>query len=324
MSKHLDQLRSDLASALADEIGMPLVAVEAAVATVTADWKVTRKDYPNSNDHPLADVRYGHKLVVTLPFVPETDGERAERELRTEAFFWCPEKGAPPERVRILQLLRQDEWWRANATHDRGDGVSSTVAVRVEDMTHDHRLALLEWLRARARRFHAAAFTELGNAPDDVWSSHERHEPSEWLEEHELVQALVRWTTPYGEAPLTWRPATEHPDDGINVMARRTGFGPDEPLVKVYWSGEPLVKVYWSGYHHRWCAVGVPAGVIEAGDLAEWRELRDDEKPAPPPPPCDHEGYEESDCGTCGAPWYPCRHGGVRGSTECEACWYGN
>lgn len=297
-------LRAELVSSLAHELGLPLRAVEEAVNTVTADWTVTRKNYPTGNENPLAELRYGHRLVIELPFVPESDAKRTERELRMEAYFWSPEKGAPPEHVGVRQLLRQGEWWCANATPDRGDGVRRTVTIRVEDMTHDHRLGLLDWLRTRAHELHASAFSELGNAPDDVWLSHAYHDSAEWLEGQELVQALVRWTTPYAESLLTWRPMSEAPFiHGASLMAR-SKYNRSEIIVS--WND---TEGWWEGAD----------GFVYIDEAVEWRELRDDEKSSSLRG-CEHGGFECMDCETCGSRYYPCVHGGTRDSDYCSAC----
>jgi hypothetical protein len=232
-----DELRTGLTeslhAALTEITGqrstIPDQLIEQAVGRVIEDWRVTRVDTPNADEHPLRPEPHGHYLKVTLPHVPETDDERTERELR--------------------------------------------------------------W-----------------GAPDDVWAFHERQDPREWLEENELVQALVHWTTPYGEAPLTWRPMNEAPRDGTDVMVRWPDGGDlDEPD-----------RAFWSQAGYCWYLRG-GTGTFQDAAFAAWRELRDDEKPVPVKY-CDHENYQGRPCEDCGAGFYPCDHGGVHGSDYCAAC----
>jgi hypothetical protein len=316
-----DELRTGLTESLhaalteitGQRSAIPDQLIEQAVNRVIEDWRVTRVDTPNADEYPLRPEPHGHYLKVTLPHVPETDDERTERELRWEAYLWDADDGPPPERVGVRQLLRQDTWWRMTApdrpgaTGNRGVRLP-TIPVRIEDMTHDHRVSLLAWLRQRAERLHSDAFGELWGAPDDVWAFHERQDPREWLEENELVQALVHWTTPYGEAPLTWRPMNEAPRDGTDVMVRWPDGGDlDEPD-----------RAFWSQAGYCWYLRG-GTGTFQDAAFAAWRELRDDEKPVPVKY-CDHENYQGRPCEDCGAGFYPCDHGGVHGSDYCAAC----
>lgn len=252
--------------------------IRRAVIKATADWRTDRKETPSTDDHPLSEVHYGHYIKVTLPWVPETEGERVERELWHEAYFWDPDDGPPPPRVGVNQLLRQDIWWRMNSPEGSPE---RTMAIKVEEMTHGHRLGLLGWLRSKARNLHSAVFAQLGDAPDHVWMSHERQDPSEWLEEEPLVRSLAHWTTPYGESPLTWRPMHEAPTDGTTILARWRYADPGV-------AGEHRVDellAYWSTGHQSWSPLG---GGILGGRALEWRELYDHEKPTA----CDCEDGE--------------------------------
>jgi hypothetical protein len=269
------------------------------VDAIIKGWSVTRKDYPNIDQHPLEDDSHGHRLVLTGPFVPETDEERIERELWYEAYSWSADDGPPPVRVGVRQLLRQDTWWRMNATPERQEGDNRTVAIRVEDMTHDHRLALLAWLRSKARNLHASVFTELRGAPDDVWSSHERQSPREWLEEQELIQALVHWTTPVAESPLTWRPMNEAPSGAQAVIVVRYQ-GPDGELTAQVTPSLPYGWVTFPDYDPLMVSDGL--GGFDYADPTGWRELRDDELPKPVEPfdtNCDHGYADDEHCPQC-------------------------
>jgi hypothetical protein len=296
----LDTLTAALAVQLVDADCAPRDAdLRAALDAATADWDFRRTVYPNADDHPLSQPRYGHALVAIGPFIPETNAERTERELRREAYFWDADDGPPPVRVGIRQLLRQDTWWRMNATPERQEGDNRTVAIRVEDMTHDHRLALLAWLRSKARNLHTSVFTELGGAPDDVWSSHERQDPREWLEEQELIQALVHWTTPYGESPLTWRPMVEAPCGAEAVIVVRYQ-GPDGEQTAQVTPSLAYGWVTFPGYDPLMVSDGL--GGFDYADPAEWRELRDDELPTPVTefdPNCPHGVGDDDHCPEC-------------------------
>lgn len=84
-----DEFLTGLAQALdtylADDTRPSRHQLRAALDTATQGWKVTRKGYPRRDDHPLKEPRYGHKLVATGPFIPETDTEIADREARNAA-----------------------------------------------------------------------------------------------------------------------------------------------------------------------------------------------------------------------------------------------
>lgn len=129
-----------------------------------------------------------------------------------------------------------------------------------------HRLALLDFLRKRAHNLHLSASLHLFGAPDDVVLSRERQDPRECLEERKLVQALVHWTTPYAESPITWRPMREAPRDGTEIVVRL--FDDDDP-------DEPD-RAWWSRTEYCWHLSGGSAAFADDA-FTEWRELRDDE-----------------------------------------------
>lgn len=304
----IDTFRHELTSALVEQLQEARSPVEhevikAVVRRVTDGWTAT-VHHSASPDDP--DVM-GYNLGLCLPWRRESDEEAAARKARWEAMVWDSEAGPPPLGVSMLQLLRQDIWWQTrDAPYWEG---GKLVPVRIEDMDHNHRLNLLEWLRTRAGQFHSQQAGVFLGAPDDVWAAYEAEDPYVWIEEQELVQALVRWTTPYAESPLTWRPMSEAPKDGTVVMA--------SDALK-----SDAFRVCWDSYWGGWVVAesGWQYGTPPSCDLFGWRELREDEKPPPPSPECIHDGYEESDCGMCGAMFYPCRHGGVYGSDYCSAC----
>jgi hypothetical protein len=338
----LDELRTVLTETLTDllspSVNGPVIAE--AVAAATADWTATRKQFPHRDQHPLEDSTHGHQVIAALPFVPEADDERLEREARTAARTWAAcaartdwnredprslgdDVGPPPERVGILHLLEQGLWWRMrdlDATDPDGGGRVPTVAIRLEDMTHDHRLALLDFLRRRAPQYkiredwyYASTPGPSGDMASDAFEAECNRQwatpAAEWIENQPLVQALVYWTTPYAESPLTWRPMSEAPHDGREIVARWFDGG----------DLDESDRIYWSPFGHCWHIKG-GSNPFSSDVFAEWRELRDDEKPPPPPPECEHEGFDEQDCGICGSEFHPCRHGGTRDSDYCSAC----
>lgn len=323
MSKHLDELRADLASALAHELGIPLAPVEQAIAVITEGWSVTRKDYPHRDDHPLAEPRYGHQLVVALPFVPETGAERGDREAWRAAQLWTHQASwyswdpqdpgwdddnlaPPPQRVGAAQLLKQGIWWRMRTSEDE---FAPTAPIRIEHMHHEHRLALLAFLRRNAARYKLRADWAMASGPqpsgdaacdafedacDQLWGTPD----DDWIEDQPLVQALVHWTTPYAESPLTWRPMNEAPHDGTVILARWAEPLGDSPE-------EQFVKVYWSDHHWDWLADEGSGEHPLIDELVEWRELRDDEATpftAPEHAMCEHGiDYNADHCLDCEA-----------------------
>jgi hypothetical protein len=294
MSKPLDELRAELAGKLADLlspwVGQQVVA--SAVQAATEGWSVARKAYPHRDDHPLAESRYGHQLVAALPFVPETDAERDDREAWIAAQLWAmdarqyswdpqdpgwphDELGPPPQRVGAAQLLKQGIWWRMRTSEEE---FAPTAAIRIEHMDHEHRLALLAFLRRNAARYKLHADWAMASGPqpsgdaacdafeaacDQLWGTPD----DEWIEGRPLVQALVHWTTPYAESPLTWRPMNEAPRDGTEVVVRLLDIAddPDEP-----------VRAWWSRTEYCWHLSG-GSGSFDDDAFTEWRELRDDE-----------------------------------------------
>lgn len=274
--------------------------IRSAVVKATEDWRTKREITPSADDHPLAEVKYGHYIQVNLPWVPETEDEKQSREARLAAYLWDADDGPPLPGVRMTQLLRQSTWWRFRKD-DR------LVPIPIEDMTHEHRLSVLGWLRDHAAGLHTSADLELLNAPDDVIRSHENQPPAEWLEEHELVQALAYWTTPYGESPLTWRPMNEAP----------RGIPPTPIVVRYRQAGQWQIAIVVDSLEYRW--VHFPSyepllvpdghGGEDYARPVEWRELRDEEREKPAPP-CDCERGET--CPRCRAtPWCDCEAGEI-------------
>lgn len=293
MNRDLDELRTHLADRLAPllDAWVSEPVVRAAINEATADWAVTRKNYPHRDDHPLSEPRFGHKLVATLPFVPETDDERADREAYYEAFFWEPDDGPPPQRVSIDQLLRQDTWWRMRidrpgSMRDLPGEPMPTAPVRLEEMSHDHRLALLALLRRNAEKYKLQADWALARVHgpdgdmasdaferecDEQWNTPD----AEWIEEQPLVQALVHWTTPYAESPLTYQGMETAPHDGTVIMVR--------------WVGAPEygeIRAAWSRRYEDWLTMDgdgnvdpYVGGFDDKEEPIEWRPLRDDEAP---------------------------------------------
>lgn len=95
----------------------------------------------------------------------------------------------------ILDLLRQDEWWRP----------FEKPPVRLVDMTVSHRRNLVAWLERRAFSLHLQesfrnamiAVSPIGpggdmacDAFDSMSMEHDRKDPREWLDEQPLVQKL--------------------------------------------------------------------------------------------------------------------------------------
>jgi hypothetical protein len=301
----LDTLTAALAVQLVDAECAPRDAdLRAALDAATADWSVTRKDYPNTDQHPLEDDSYGHRLVLTGPFVPESDEETAERTAWEAARSWawrahqfsydpqdlgyddgeCP---PPPERVGATQLLNQGIWWRMRTERDPVDKFTSTEAIRLEDMTHDHRLALLAFLRRNAPRYKMRADWAMTSGPqpsgdaacdafeaacDQQWET----SAAEWIEDQPLVQALAYWTTPVAESPLTWRPMEEAPHDGTVIAARWENARPLDEPERIYWARS-------GGWYLMDRDGPLDDESAEVG-FDGWRELRDDELPTPVEP----------------------------------------
>jgi hypothetical protein len=306
----IDTFRHELTSALVEQLHEARSPVEhevikSVVRRITNGWTVTVHHSASPED---SDVM-GYNLGLCLPWRRESDEEAAARQARWEAMMWDSEAGPPPPGVSMSQLLRQDIWWQMRDAPPWEGG--KLVPVRIEDMDHNHRLNLLEWLRTRSEQLHSSLAGELLGAPDDVWASYEAEDPYEWIEEQELIQALVRWTTPYAESPLTWRPMAEAPKDGTVIVVRWADAGPLDMSDRIYWS---------RGGHGWYFGDGGSSQIYE-DEFSGWRELRDDEKPSLPLSlTCNHAGYDESNCGDCGALFYPCSHGGSYGSDECSWC----
>lgn len=249
----LVELRTALAEVIATELGTPLAPVEAAVVAATQGWTAHRNTKLSRDDLGMIDgsnvqreivgtLTDGYYLEIRTPWQPFSPGEQAERDARAAAASWAvsayfgEDAGPPPERVGALDMLEQDIWWRARIRlPDSPEGerryTERTEPIRVEDMAHDHRLALLSWLRQRAHRFKEKAEWRMAGGPQpsgdmacDAFEAELNelmNQPaSEWIEQQPLVQALVHWTTPYGEAPLTWRPMSEAPRNGLVMTAR--------------------------------------------------------------------------------------------------------
>jgi hypothetical protein len=307
----IDTFRHELTSAIAEQfesLSHPVdrEVLKGVIRRITDAWRVEREDSMSSIPGEEGKV-WGYEFEVTLPWRPESEQETEAREARWAAMVWDPEDGPPMPGVTMLQLLRQDTWWMYHPK-PYWEGSSPLLSVRVENMTHSHRMAVLAWLRSRANELHAQVAGELLGAPDDVWSSYDVELPEEWLEEQELVWALDRWTTPWAESPLTWKPITEAPCDGTVIMAADM-------------QANDAFRIKWDSYWRGWIIVddGPLYGTPPSCVIYRWRDLREDEKPAPVLA-CEHYGYDETDCGSCGAVWYPCDHGGVHGSAECSAC----
>lgn len=327
-----DELLDTLAGRLTEHLtsagySVPDLLVRDSLEAITADWSVTRNrdivrddaGYQDGTDvcrESVGTVREGSVLEITTPWRPETGDERTEREARAAAFSWawrarqfsydpqdlgydggeCP---PPPERVGILQLLDQGLWWRARMEI----GSDVTTAIRLEDMTHSHRLALLAFLRRNAPSYklredwrYASTPGPNGDMASDAFEAECARQwdtsAADWIEDQPLVAALVYWTTPVAESPLTWRPMNEAPDDRP-VVARL--------------AGHPEIQV--EIFYNEWCQntggsiVSPPPWFERPG--VEWRELRDDELPTPVDDPrdlsCEHGSDEHcSDCCGCG------------------------
>lgn len=194
--------------------------------------------------------------------------------------------GPPPPGVGILSLLEQAEWWRMrDPSADPGTRPAPAVPIRLEDMDHTHRLGLLGFLRDRAEHFKARADWRMAAGPgpsgdaacdafdaacDEQWGT----SAAEWLERQPLVRALVSWTTPHAESPLTWQPIGCEPEQ-TPLLVRFTADSDEEPT-----------EAMWTRTYGWTCLDYVPLDT----DPVEWR-LPDDDKgrrfhhPAPEPGP---------------------------------------
>jgi hypothetical protein len=295
-----NELNNTIAQTLAGVLAIDPERAQLAARAITSGWHAARITTPNSDEHPLTPVRHGHYLRIATDWQPETPGETADRQAREAARHWAwladdlewddwegaDEVGPPPERVSINQLLDQGAWWRMRVADRPGSGLSPigraqlpTVAVKLADMTHDHRLALLDWLRQRAGQYKSRAdwfFAATPGPNGDMaqlafeaecvrqWDT----PAAEWIEDQPLVKALVRWTTPYAESPVTWLPIDEAPHyEGI-LIGRWSDLPeyPDQPII-------------WGAGLEEW----VPPDPDRAGFGSfetgpdQWRKLRDDE-----------------------------------------------
>jgi hypothetical protein len=283
------------------------------IRQVTDNWQVDQHDSSSEDS-----VRLGHDgfaLRVTTPWQSYSEEELDARDARLFALVWNPEDGPPPPGVSILQLLRQDTWWLTRAPDRPGSsgycGVRLPLGpIRVEDMTHEHRMSTLAWLRRRADKLHSDAAVHLHGAPDEVWASYDAELPEEWLEEQPLIQALVRWTTPYAESPLTWKPILDIPYRQFEWVA-----------VKSRDDSEGIYILRWDSWSRRWeDQFGHVFYDLAEEDFLGWRDAFPEELPLKPPPPCEHSGFECVDCDICGSEYYSCPHGGYRDNDPCTYC----
>jgi len=317
-----DELLNTLTAALAVQLAavapaIPAVYLRGALAAAIAGWSVRRnrnivrddwglQDGSNVMRQSKGEVREGSILEITTAWRPETEDERTVREARMAAYCWDEDDGPPVPGVTMSQILRQSTWWitrvpdRPGATGHAGIALPK-LAVRVEDMEHTHRLNLLAWLRKRAKRLHDSESWNFADAPDDVQRSFDNEDPREWLEDTKLIQALVHWTTPYGESPLTWRPMVEAPCGAETVIVVRYQ-GPDGELTAQVSPSLPYGWVTFPDYDPLMVSDGL--GGFDYADPTEWRELRDDELPTPVDSrdlSCEHGPDEHcSDCCGCG------------------------
>jgi hypothetical protein len=325
----LQELRRDLKLALAARLAIDPELIDDAVYEATLGWHADRVTTPECGIYPLAEQEYGHYLRVLTDWVPETAVERTERETRMLARHWAweahaytldlergeeldDEPGPPPERVNVNELLEQNIWWRMRISRDPDD--KTTLPIRLADMAHDHRLALLDFLRQRAPHYKMREDWAFAARPgpsgdmaqlafeeecDRQWNT-----PSaKWLEDQPLIRALVYWTTPYAESPVTWHPMDEAPrDSGTLIMVRWAEL---EDL------GE--IPARWIGRTYHWSVEG-GTGSFSDDAFTAWRELRPDEYCEHNVPSIEQYGRRVEYCR-----W--CDHGhGPDGGDDCEKC----
>jgi hypothetical protein len=302
-SKPIDQFRTELSAALGDALNAKTDSRRAmiadAVAKVTEGWSVKRNtDYLRDSqglvnganvhrevDGDAVEGAYFDIRTTWTPLEAQEVAERAEivaaRRWAFEASFYdddqidqVDELGPPPARVGISDLLKQSHWWRARIQSDN----PATEPIRLADMTHSHRLALLDFLRRRAEQLklredwsYASTSGPSGDMARDAFEAEcERQWDTpdvEWLEDQPLVRALVRWTTPWGESPLTWQPMESAPSDREIVV--RHPLSEDEEI--------HLQFVYqeWCRIHDNGSLSLPPLWFAKSG--VEWRELRPEE-----------------------------------------------
>ena len=216
----MEEFRAGLADALGAALAAQRVGTIApqvlcdVVAELTADWHASRQEVtllpsgpgddawrrrtgkdPSGGDGTPGGVA-GIEISVRVPDIlrPATEEEQAAHDRRVAALEW-PYSGRsepPPDGVRALDMLDQDQWWRTR------DGAT----MRLEDMEPEHRANLIKLLRRRAVSYHdAAAFRlacwadgEHGDAAHDALESAmreaEQERPTRWLEEQPLMRRL--------------------------------------------------------------------------------------------------------------------------------------
>jgi hypothetical protein len=213
----------------------------------------------------------GEQLSIMTPWQPETAEERLLREAREEAVRWvilsrptleeadltlpgpCPENapdpGPPPVRVGQLAMLQQRIWWRKSTKPFKDtDTYVETVPIRIDDMDHNHRMNLLAYLWRRKDEFKTAYEIQALNlissplgprgdmardAADHEMDRLYRESVDKWFTRQPLIRELTYRTTPWGFAPLTWRPMDEAPRGGK--------FDPEVIVVRYRMRSETIV-----------------------------------------------------------------------------------
>lgn len=209
------------------------------------------------------------------------------------------------------------------------------MPIRIEDMTHSHRLSLLGFLRKRAGRAKWRADLRLASMPEpggdmacdafDAVCDEQWNTPAEeWIEDQPLIKALVYWTTPWGDSPLTWRPMNEAPRGipSTPIMVRyRDRDGAEHTAIVI--DSPQYAWVCFPSYEPLMVPDG--HGGEDYADPTEWRALRDEEAPAfqsaPVPSACgDSDCDEVGDCRACGGKYHLCPHAKFGTSDYCPDC----
>lgn len=155
------------------------VEVSAVVDALIEGWRVEMKMIPNTRE------RF---YTITTPRRPASALERLmddARDQRDEWLYRCDHESVPPPpSVTTRDLLTQRTWW---ITGDKS-------AVRLVDMSPEHRVNLLAYLRGRADQYQLAEWTSglFDGAPDEVTDQAAAEDAQHWLGRQELVRGLKK------------------------------------------------------------------------------------------------------------------------------------
>lgn len=154
------------------------VSVSDVVDVLVEGWRVEMKMLPATRE------RF---YVITTPRRPASAMERLMDEAQDARREWLrndDEAVPPPPSVTTMDLLEQRVWW---ITGDKN-------AVRLDDMSPQHRVNLLRFLRRNAMSYQFAEWTSgmFADAPDEVVDQAAEEDAQVWLGRQELVRRLKK------------------------------------------------------------------------------------------------------------------------------------